>query len=108
MQNKDVSKYIGRQIKKYRRLRGLTQKELGLLVGVRHNTISAYESGTNRPEGDALFAIAKALSINIDELFPAIKEFGIKDSESVVKESAARYTPSDIVMLPIIGRISCV
>jgi transcriptional regulator with XRE-family HTH domain len=66
----NIKLYIASQIKKYRKLAGLTQKELGEKIGVKHNTISSYESGTNEPEQDMLFKIANALGVSINDLFP--------------------------------------
>lgn len=101
LQNKNISKYVGEQIRKFRLLKGLTQKELGLKVGVKHNTISSYESGTNEPEQNILFALAKALDISIDDFFPPINAY------SMVAESKANYSTGGFIMLPIVGRISC-
>lgn len=66
----DTKKYVASKIKEYRKLRNLTQKELGERIGVKHNTISSYENGTNEPEQDLLFKIANALDITINDLFP--------------------------------------
>jgi len=67
----DVSEYIARRIRECRKERGLTQKELGRLVGVKDNTISGYEHNINDPGNDMLFKIAHALHISINDLFPS-------------------------------------
>ncbi|GAB4072680.1 hypothetical protein GCM10028778_04350 [Barrientosiimonas marina] len=72
MDNKEMNEAIGKRIKQERKKKNVTQKELGNLIGVKHNTISSYESGTNAPEQNAIFKIAKALDIQIDDLFPDI------------------------------------
>ena len=72
MQEEGITKYVGKQIRKYREIKGLTQKELGKRVGVQHNTISSYESGTNEPEHEVLFALAETLGVTIDDLFPSV------------------------------------
>lgn len=66
----DIKEYTSAKIKEYRKLNGLTQKELGDKIGVKHNTISGYESGINEPEQDLLFKIANALHVSINDLFP--------------------------------------
>lgn len=66
----DVRSYVSNKIREYRKLRGLTQKELGLKIGVKHNTISGYENATNEAEQDILFKIANALDVSINDLFP--------------------------------------
>lgn len=48
--------------------RGLTQKELGRLIGVAEATISNYENGKREPKLDKLVALADALNVSIDEL----------------------------------------
>lgn len=48
--------------------RGLTQKELGRLIGVAEATISNYENGKREPKLDKLVALADALNVSLDEL----------------------------------------
>lgn len=66
----EVSKYIAQRIKALRKERGLTQKKLGNLVGVKDNTISGYEHNINDPGNDMLFMLANALHVSINEFFP--------------------------------------
>ncbi|BEU88715.1 hypothetical protein TAMA11512_21790 [Selenomonas sp. TAMA-11512] len=66
----DVRSYTANKIKEYRKLQKMTQKELGEKIGVKHNTVSGYENGTNEPEQDILFKIAAALDVSINDLFP--------------------------------------
>lgn len=106
MTEKNISKYIGRRIRYYRNLRNMTQKELGALVGVEHNTISSYETGINRPGEDTLFAIAQALNVGIDDLFPPTKDSLILTANKV-KEEPGFYSVGNIVVVPIVGRVSC-
>lgn len=89
----DVGKYVGAQIRKYRKARGMTQKELGFRIGVKHNTISAYESGTNEPDQNILFAIADVLGISINDLFPSPTNIEPIDP--------------DFVRIPVLGTIAC-
>jgi repressor LexA len=72
MNKKMIAEYVGRQIKKHRLLNDMTQKDLGEKVGVKHNTISLYENGTNEPDSDTIFRIAKILNVSIDALFPPL------------------------------------
>ena len=94
-----VKKFVADKIKFYRKLSGFTQKELGEKIGVKHNTISSYESGKNEPEQDMLFKIAAALGISINDLFPPT-------SKSV--PSTAPNTPTLAprgVRIPVLGRV---
>lgn len=66
----DVRYYVAAKIKYYRKLRGLTQKDLGNKIGIKDNTISGYEHQITEPSQDLLFKIANALDISINDLFP--------------------------------------
>ncbi|WP_339179300.1 helix-turn-helix domain-containing protein [Oceanobacillus sp. FSL W7-1293] len=70
MNKKELAKFVGSRIKENRKRNKLTQKELGEKIGVKDNTVSAYERGAISPEQDMLFAISDVLGISINELFP--------------------------------------
>jgi repressor LexA len=89
----DVSKYVGAQIRKYRKAKGMTQRELGFRLGVAHNTISGYESGANEPDQNILFAIADILGVSINDLFPSPTNLEPVDPE--------------FARIPVLGTIAC-
>lgn len=64
---------VGDRIKRVRQFRGLTQKELGKLVGFDEKTadirIAQYESNTRKPKEDLLIKIAEALDVNFRSLY---------------------------------------
>lgn len=93
MKIENVTKYVGAQIRKYRKARGMTQKELGFKIGVKHNTISSYENGTNEPDQNILYAIADVLGISINDLFPSPSNVEPVDPE--------------FVRIPVLGTIAC-
>ena len=100
----DIRKYTSTKIKEYRKQRGLTQKELGDLVGVKHNTISGYENGTNEPEQDILFKIASALHISINELFPETKS-SFQVNENFIFNNGINFSKRTGVQIPILGSV---
>lgn len=55
---------IGEKIKKVRSLRGLTQKELGLLIGLSNIRVQQYESGYRIPQGKIMKDICDALEVS--------------------------------------------
>ncbi len=59
---------IGENIKRIRQQRGLTQDELGYLVGVADTMIRKYELGIANPKPKKLEAIAFALGVNVEVL----------------------------------------
>ncbi|WP_341808245.1 helix-turn-helix transcriptional regulator [Wolbachia endosymbiont (group E) of Neria commutata] len=62
---------IGRKIKEFRLVRGLTQGDLGNKVGVSFQQIQKYESGKNSISAQMLQAIAEVLSVDVVALFPS-------------------------------------
>ena len=60
---------FGKNIKRLRENRGLSQEGLGNLVGVSHVTISMYENGKILPKVDKLDKLAAALHVPISSLF---------------------------------------
>lgn len=70
MEEKDLARYVGLKIKEYRKKRGMTQRDLADKVGLKHNTISTYESGRNAPEQNMIYVIANALGVYVDAFFP--------------------------------------
>ena len=60
---------IGKKIKRARNAKGLTQEELGIIVGVQKSAIAKYESGrVVNIKRSTLQKIASALSIRPSEL----------------------------------------
>lgn len=55
---------IGGRIRHTRKVRGLSQTELGNVIGVTFQQIQKYERGTNRVSVSALILIARALDVS--------------------------------------------
>src|SRR5699024_4828490 len=66
----NLSQYIGKRIRKYRKDMKLTQDELAKKLNTSKGIISNYETGYRSPRQDDLFLLAEVLNINIDDLFP--------------------------------------
>lgn len=67
----------------------MTQKELGKILGVTKQTIINNEKGTTEPSWERLEDIAKAIKIDVDELFP-YSEFGEKKGDLKWEEHLER------------------
>lgn len=52
---------IGKRIKEARESLGLTQKELGEIVGVTASAITNYENGTSHPKEEIMYGIFRTL-----------------------------------------------
>lgn len=85
MEFNSQNQYVGEKIKGYRKEKRLTQDELARLIGVKDNTISAYERGIIEIPHSKLLELAKALGIKYTALLPLEKD------SLVVKESILDY-----------------
>ncbi len=65
----NVKKLLGGRIKEIRKLRKITQERLAELIDIEPNNVSKIENGKNYPSPENLAKIARALNIEIHELF---------------------------------------
>ena len=59
---------IAKNIKKYRKLNHMTQKDLAQKVGVSVAAVSNWETGSNSIDVDSLFKVCDALGVSISEI----------------------------------------
>lgn len=64
----DVVQLLGRNVRKHRKLKGMTQEQLALETEMERSYVSDLERGTRNPSVRALGRLAEALSIKPDEL----------------------------------------
>lgn len=77
---KIYSQIVGENIKRMRKSKGLTQKQLGDLCGIDASNIGKYERGLQDPRTSTLEKIAEVLNIDIFELLGTSREQIKKDS----------------------------
>jgi len=66
----DEREVLAKNLKRYRSSKGLSQKQLGIKVGMRHETISNIELAKQRNIGlKYLILICRELEIGVEELF---------------------------------------
>lgn len=107
---------VGDRIKRVRKFRGMTQKELGTVIGFDEKTadvrIAQYESGTRTPKEDMLRKITEILDVNyrsiyepslyaaedvmytlfeLDEHYPDISLHEVEDEEYGEKHMAVSF-----------------
>lgn len=59
---------ISREIKRLRKLSGISQKELGERMGVGQSTVAMWEGGKNNPGHETLLRLAEIFSVGVAEL----------------------------------------
>ena len=60
---------LGPAIRRYRKVAGLTQAELGEKTGFDPKTISRFETGTYTPSVDALLLLSEVLGVKLKAFF---------------------------------------
>ena len=76
---------LGERIKKYRSIKGMSQKELAQRLGVAVSRVSNWETGLNRPDVDMLAQICDVLEVSPDVLL-GIGSHIITDEEALIIE----------------------
>ena len=91
-----------KRIREKRNERGLTQRQLGEMVGVSESAISQFESGKKYPKGKTLIDISLALGTTVEYLLeqsenptPQIKSGARDDFQEMLKD----ITPEEKKML---------
>jgi len=84
----DVDIYVGKRLRRRRRLLGLTQQDLAGQVGVRFQQIQKYECGANRITASRLFSLATALNVNINYF----EGLGADGKQAPANDSAERMS----------------
>lgn len=90
--------YVNSQgIRHLREARGLTQKELGELIGVGDKAVSKWETGRGLPDISVLGLLAEALGVSMSELFAGTK--------TVNRNRSGNMQRSGFYVCPVCGNI---
>ncbi len=69
---RDIDRHIGRQLRRRRKLAGLTQHQVALGCGVRFQQIQKYESGVNRLSAGRLWRLTQVLRVTPSYFFDGL------------------------------------
>ncbi|HEU0223434.1 MAG TPA: helix-turn-helix transcriptional regulator [Paracoccaceae bacterium] len=67
-----VDVHVGKRIRHRRWMVGMTQQQLGDMIGIKFQQIQKYETGMNRVSASRLWDIAKALEVPISFFFEGV------------------------------------
>lgn len=65
----NIKENIAKNLKLFREERNVTQKQLAEVLGVKHNTVSTWENGTNSIDVSLLMQICEYLNVSLDAMF---------------------------------------
>lgn len=66
---KSIKSEIAKNLLFYRKQAHMTQRELAEKLGVKHNAVSSWESGTNSIDVEILFRVCDILGRTIDDMY---------------------------------------
>ena len=66
--------YVGRQLRRRRRMLGLTQRQVAAAVGVGSQQIQKYECGANTSSAARLWRLAQALEVPVAYFFEGLRQ----------------------------------
>ena len=66
---------FGERLKKFRKIKGLSQDNLAMTIGKNASTIARFESGELIPNAEQIFLLCRELEINESELFTLNNKF---------------------------------
>lgn len=65
---RQVQVLVGKNVRKYRKMKGLTQERVAVEAGITSEYISRIENGKENPTVEVLFKIARVLEVDLIEL----------------------------------------
>lgn len=70
-QNKNMEKNFGKLFNYYRKLSGLTQKQVAEKLGIHQSNVSDWENNVSRPEYENLIKLAEIYEVSVCDLLDA-------------------------------------
>ena len=70
----DAVVLLGLNVRKFRKLRGMTQEQLGLETEMERSYVSDLERGTRNPSVRAVERLAKALGVELHQLLMPVAD----------------------------------
>ena len=85
-----VDAHVGKRVRHRRWMMGMTQQQLGDMVGIKFQQIQKYETGMNRISASRLWDIAKALDVPINYFFEGLESESLADAAEAEPAAAPR------------------
>jgi transcriptional regulator with XRE-family HTH domain len=85
-----IDQLVGEKIRELRTAQNLTLSELGQELGISHQQLQKYETGTNRLSAGMLASVARVLRVPIAELFQDADGSSVSEKRDPASEARAR------------------
>ena len=81
---------LGNVIRKYRKIKNLTQEEMARQLGVSAPAVNKWENGNSYPDITLLAPIARLLGISLDTLLSFHEDLTTEEINAIVREADLR------------------
>ena len=88
--NEPVDRLVGRNVRIFRKAKGISQTALGDAIGVTFQQVQKYENGVNRIGSSRLASISKILGVPIERLFEGARKSDV-DTDPLSDALASPY-----------------
>ena len=95
----DIDVYLGKRLRRRRRLLGLTQQQLAGAVGVRFQQIQKYECGANRISAARLWQLSEALEVPVGYFYDGLSERAAKEANGEAAEGGEMFARKETLDL---------
>jgi transcriptional regulator with XRE-family HTH domain len=95
----DIDVYLGKRLRRRRRLLGLTQQQLAGAVGVRFQQIQKYECGANRISAARLWQLSEALEVPVGYFYDGLSERAAKEANGETAEGGEMFARKETLDL---------
>ena len=97
----EIDKHIGQRLKELRRMRGLSQKDLGDTVSLSLKQIRKYEHGENRISASKLYDFSVILSVQAEYFYEGLGD-GTQDQQNAERSDNKQYDEIQSVLKVLI------
>ena len=80
---------LGEVIRKYRKIKNMTQEEMATRLGITAPAVNKWENGNSFPDITLLLPIARLLGISLDTLLSFQEELTSQDINKIILEADA-------------------
>jgi transcriptional regulator with XRE-family HTH domain len=94
-----IDAYVGARIREHRTLKGLSQEELAVELGISHQQVQKYERGSNRVGASRLYHIGQALGTPVSGFFDGLP---VPGDDGAAQELSRKQPANDRTSLELI------
>lgn len=106
LKNYQFDQEVGRRVRIFRRMRDISQHDLGKMLSVSHQQVQKYESGKDKIALITLLCISNILEVSIMDLIPKEFEKSIHPMSPVDQSEYQIYkADSEMLSQPVIQKV---